>query len=92
LQYNNNSMKNNWHITLFMKINSETVVSLRSDRGTTYEMYIAVQNELVAAYNELRDQLALQKWNVKFEDLPDDKQEAITTIYPMKISEAEPNQ
>ena len=72
-------------------VTTKHVVSLRSDRGTTYEMYIAVQNEIVAAYNELRNRLAMQKWNVKFEDLPDDKKEAITTIYPMKISEAEPN-
>ena len=36
--------------------------SLRCDRGSSYKAYLAVQNELVAAYNELRDELAQEKW------------------------------
>src|SRR5690554_6154812 len=34
------------------------VISLRNDMDTQYGTYIAVQNELVAAINELRDELA----------------------------------
>lgn len=41
-----------------MMITEKHVVSLRCDRGSSYKAYIAVQNELVAAYNELRDELA----------------------------------
>ncbi|WGK65618.1 ExbD/TolR family protein [Croceiramulus getboli] len=33
----------------------KAIISLVNNRGTSYKMYIAVQNELVAAYNELRD-------------------------------------
>ena len=33
----------------------KAVISLKNDRETPYKAYIAVQNELVAAYNELRD-------------------------------------
>ena len=33
----------------------KAVISVQNDRLTSYKMYIAVQNELVAAYNELRD-------------------------------------
>ena len=72
-------------------VTTKHVISLRSDRGTSYEMYIAVQNELAAAYNELRNKLAQSKWNMNFDKLPFEKQKAITTIYPVKISEAEPN-
>ena len=39
-------------------ITDKHVISLQSDRGTSYDKYFAVQNELVAAYNELRDELA----------------------------------
>lgn len=66
------------------------VVSLRCDRGTSYKAYIAVQNELVAAYNELRNELAQQKWGKNYADLGEDQQEAIREIYPQVISEAEP--
>jgi biopolymer transport protein ExbD len=67
------------------------VISLRNDRGTSYEMYLAVQNELVAAYNELREETARNKWGCAYSNLPDDKQKVIASIFPMKISEAEPN-
>ena len=33
----------------------KAVISVQNDRLTSYKMYIAVQNELVAAYNFLRD-------------------------------------
>jgi hypothetical protein len=49
-----------------------------------------VQNELVAAYNELRDELATEKWGKKYDELDEDQQKAIREIYPQKISEAEP--
>jgi len=66
------------------------VISLQTDRGTSYGMYIAVQNELVKAYDELRDELAMQRFGKKFEDLGTDQQDAIEKIYPLHISEAEP--
>ena len=72
------------------RITKNHVISLRCDRGTSYKTYIAVQNELVAAYNELRDELAQSKWQVNYADLSEEQQEAIRKIYPQVISEAEP--
>lgn len=69
---------------------SEGVVSLTNDRGTSYNMYIQVQNELVRAFNEIRDQVAIQKFGKKFLDLPEEDRRAVATAVPQKISEAEP--
>ncbi|WP_297091922.1 biopolymer transporter ExbD [uncultured Draconibacterium sp.] len=66
------------------------VISLRNDLDTQYGTYLAVQNELVAAINELRDELAKTKFGKSYEDLEDDQQDAIRKIYPSRISEAEP--
>ena len=66
------------------------VVSLQNDRGTSYQAYIDVQNELIAAYNELRNDVSRRKWGKAFDDLDEDQQKAIQMIYPQKISEAEP--
>ena len=66
------------------------VISLRNDLDTKYGTYIAVQNELVAAINELREELAEQKFGKAYDDLDNDQQDAIRDIYPSKISEAEP--
>lgn len=73
-----------------MMVTEKHVVSLRCDRGSSYKAYLAVQNELVAAYNELRDELAQEKWQKNYADLNEDQQKAIREIYPQKISEAEP--
>ncbi|HIA36365.1 MAG TPA: biopolymer transporter ExbD [Flavobacteriales bacterium] len=69
---------------------SKGVVSLQNDRGTSYGMYIRVQNELVAAYRELRDDLSLQKFGRKFKELRKNENKAIRKAIPMMISEAEP--
>lgn len=71
-------------------ITENHVISLQNDRGTTYQAYINVQNELVAAYNELRNELAQEKWQKDYEALEEEQKKAIRTIYPQKISEAEP--
>lgn len=69
---------------------SKQVISLQNDRGTKYEMYLKVQNELVAAYNELRNELAQKKFGKEYSKLDQKQQEAINQIYPQRISEAEP--
>jgi len=66
------------------------IISLQNDNGTSYGMYIKVQNELAAAYNELRDELARGEFGKKLDNLTDEQQEGIRTIYPQIISEAEP--
>lgn len=66
------------------------VISLQNDRGTSYQAYIDVQNELVAAYNELRNELAQEKWQKDYNQVTEDQQKAIRDFYPQKISEAEP--
>jgi biopolymer transport protein ExbD len=70
---------------------SKGVVSLKNDRGTSYDMYIRVQNELTKAFEELRDNLSMDKFGVKFKDLVDEnKIDAIQQAIPIAISEAEP--
>ena len=67
------------------------VISLQNDRGTLYEKYIEVQNELVAAYNEIRDEYSRKEFGgLTFNELTPEQQEAVQTMYPQKISEAEP--
>ncbi|BAX80551.1 ExbD/TolR family protein [Labilibaculum antarcticum] len=69
---------------------SKGLVSLQNDRGTSYEMYIKVQDELAAASRELKDEKAMQKWNMKYADLDQEQQDAVRDYVPMQISEAEP--
>jgi len=67
------------------------VISLKNDRGTSYKMYIAVQNELAAAINDLRNDLAMEKFGKKYKALiSEDQIKAIQKAIPVPISEAEP--
>lgn len=66
------------------------VISVQTDRGTPYNMYFQVQNELVAAYNELRDEISKQKFGRLYQSLGDEQKAAIRQYYPQNISEAEP--
>ena len=47
----------------------KAIISLQNDRGTEYKTYIQVQNELAAAYNELRNDAALNKFGKRYIDL-----------------------
>lgn len=78
---------------------SKQIISLQNDRGTSYNMYIKVQNELVGAYNEVRNEFAMQKFGKSFTDLEKlaetsegaaQQAEAVKDVYPQRISEAEP--
>ncbi len=71
-------------------VTDKHVVSVQTDRGTPYAVYFEVQNELVAAYNELRDELSKAKFGRPYEALKEEQKVAIRAYYPQKISEAEP--
>ena len=92
----NNGRNPKWSISP-----TEAIISLQNDRGTSYGLYLKVQNELKAAYRELRDEYALKKYGNKFEDLKaaakatgsqrdQDKVKDVADHYPMRLSEAEP--
>lgn len=71
-------------------ITKNHVISLQTDRGTSYDVYFNVYNELKAAYNELRNDLAKKTFGRTYEQCDEDQQLAIRQFYPAKISEAEP--
>ena len=69
---------------------SKGVISLQNDRGTSYQAYMAVQNELVKAVNELRDEWAMANFGMLYSKLDEDKQGIVRKAVPQNISEAEP--
>lgn len=73
-------------------LTGSAVISLQNDLSTTYGVYIQVQNELIAAINELRDDISNEKFGKPFGKLTAEQQDAVKEIYPQKISEAEPKE
>lgn len=84
---------------------SKAIISLKNDRETKYSTYITVQNELVGAYNDLRNREAQRLYKKNFVDMEaeylnpetdDDVKEElkervkkIQDLFPQKLSEAE---
>ena len=84
----------------------KAIISLQNDAETSYKAYIAVQNELVAAYYFLRDRECQARYGKTFRELEamfDDPKtneaqrnkiepiiKDIQTLFPQKLSEAEP--
>ncbi len=84
---------------------SKDIISLKNDRETKYGTYITVQNELVGAYNDLRNREAQRLYKKDFTDMeaeylnpetPDhvredlkEKVKRIQELFPQKLSEAE---
>lgn len=85
---------------------TKAIIALQNNRGTSYKRYIAVQNELVAAYNELRNREAQRLYGAPFVEMEARYNDARTSdseknklkpqlekireMYPEKLSEAEP--
>lgn len=98
-------LKNNGADVNLSEMPTKAIVSLKNDRGTSYDIYLQIQNELKAAYNEVRNEEAesLTQGKYNYQALKvcieDDGQEKkycqdmkakIKAKYPMMISEAEP--
>ena len=66
------------------------VISVQNDNNTSYATYIGVQNELMAAYNELRNEFSQAEWGKAYDDLDKDQQKAVKKVYKLGISESEP--
>lgn len=72
----------------------KAIVSLKTDRRTPYGIYIDMLDEVMGAYNELRNQAAQARFGKNFDQLEDNspEREEIVNLYPKKISIAEPDQ
>jgi biopolymer transport protein ExbD len=69
---------------------SKAVISLQHARSTSYKAYVDVQNEVAAAFNELRDEVALSHFGKAYALLDADRQRSVRQAVPQNISEAEP--
>jgi len=69
---------------------SKGVISLTNDQGTSYNIYVQVQNELQRAVNELRNKAAVHCFGKNYNRLDTVFQKAIQKAVPGYISETPP--
>ena len=90
-------LSNNGRSEKYSTSPKNAIVSLKNDRGTSYDMYVQVYNELTAGYNQVRNDYAEAKYNKTYTELRESKKESdklrvkeIQKAIPRKLSEAEP--
>ncbi len=66
------------------------IISIKNDRGTKYQTYLEVYNELKSAYNELWEESAMAKFGKNLDQLSNAQQQEIRNEIPLVLSEAEP--
>lgn len=80
------------HIDLLGDVEvSKGVISIKTDRGTSYKMFVSVMNELSAALNEVKNEASLKYFGRPFKEITERQRDAINDAVPVVISEAEPN-
>jgi len=67
----------------------DAVIHLEFSRKSNYQTYVSVLSELTAAYNELRNEWAIEQFRKPFVDLSEEQQTAVREVYPLQISEKE---
>ncbi|AFH49244.1 Biopolymer transport protein ExbD/TolR [Ignavibacterium album JCM 16511] len=75
-----------------LPLNKKLIVSLKTDRKTVYNQYIAALDQIKLAFFEARDEVSEARFGRKFKDLSTEQQEVIKDAVPIIISLAEPEQ
>ena len=68
-------------------VTDKHVIRLQVSREADYDRYFAIQNELMVAYNTLRNRLARTKFGHDYESCTDEQKKAILQVYPLRIAE-----
>lgn len=76
----------------FIATSKDHVISIQADRQASYETYFAMQNEIMLAYNDLRNSFSKKKYGKRFSELTPEQADVVKKLYPQRISEAEPQQ
>lgn len=66
------------------------VISMQNDRGTSYKAYLEVQDLLLKATNELRDDFCQREFKKPYAKASDSEKKLVKQAIPAPISEAEP--
>jgi ABC-type transporter lipoprotein component MlaA len=71
---------------------AEHVISIHTDRATTYEAYFRMQNAIVAAYAQLREAYARERFGKGYGELVEEQRDEVNQYYPQRISETKPSE
>jgi len=78
-------------VTFVAADRTDHVISILTDRATTYEAYFRMQNAIVAAYNQLREKYSRERYGKGYGELVQEQRDEVNQYYPQRISESKPS-
>jgi biopolymer transport protein ExbD len=76
-------------ITYLKENKSKSVILIKHNREVSYKFFIDVQNELLAGFDVVRNELAKEKFNRLFDELQEAEKAEIKKTYPLKIKSSD---
>ena len=67
------------------------VLDVVTARQSSYDAYFNMQNAIVAAYRQLRNDYAKERFGIPLEQCTPEQRDSVTAHYPQRISEGEPD-
>lgn len=73
------------------RLGKKHLISIESDRDADYNLYFQMQNQLMEAYSQLRNETAQKKYHKDYALLNNDQKEQVRNICPQRITESYAN-
>ncbi len=73
------------------RLGTKHLISIESDRDADYDLYFQMQNQLMEAYNVLRNETAQKKYGKQYAALSNDQKEQVRKLCPQRITESYAN-
>ena len=78
-------------IRLVHRLGKKHLISVESDRDADYNLYFQMQNELMEAYSQLRNETSQKKYHMNYAQLGNDQKEVVRKLCPQRITESYAN-
>lgn len=78
------------HLMGRCQVSDRHIITITTDRQTTYNAYFEMQNAIVRGYNRLRNELSLQHFGHGYDQCSQEERDAVALVYPQRISEMMP--
>ncbi len=78
------------HLLGLTRVSDRHIITIQTDRKTSYDAYFQMQNAIVAGYNQLRNRLAQRQFGHDYRRCSQEERDAIALVYPQRVSEMPP--
>ena len=73
------------------RLGARHLISIESDRDANYDLYFQMQNQIMMAYQQLRDEYSQKHFGKDFSSLSSEQKEKVRKACPQRITESYAN-